>query len=1075
LFLVAMASAHPAVEMHASEIEESPLAPRSGPRGATLFAGLDSSQTGIVTENRYDDPAMWAQRYAEFATGAVGTGVAIGDYDNDGWPDVFVVSKTERCRLFRNLGGWKFEDVTERAGVGDSGDAARVWKQGATFADLNNDGLLDLYVCRSSAPNLLYMNRGDGTFGEEAAARGLDVNDRSVMAAFHDYDRDGWLDVFVQTNWPESTEERHDQRNRLFRNDGNGFFTDVTDRAGIKGKSQGHSAIWWDFEEDGWPDLYVANDFTPPDQFYRNNRDGTFTNVIDSVVPHTPFSSMGADLGDVNNDGHIDLLVADMAATTHEKDQRTMANARSLIVDSKDGAMPFAMRNALYLGTGTSRVLEAACLVGLEATDWTWSVRFEDLDNDGRLDLHVTNGMYREPHNADLMARVAQAQTLAEKVRIEKASPVLRERNLAFRNLGDLRFEEMGAAWGMDENGVSFGAAFGDLDRDGDLDLVYTNYKKGATVLRNDSQIGHRVIVALRGKRTNRFGIGATVRLESASGIQVRALVLARGVLSSSDPVLHFGLGDDAMIDRLAISWPDGSEQVFTNLAADRRYTIAEPSEPNPQANSARQPLPRFTEVLQESDRVLAGRKVFGDELPRQPLLPIRHDRAGPPIAVGDLNGDGHDEILIGGTPSVPARVIVNAGDGMFQSADMSVLTQDSILIDGPLIVFDADGDGDADLMRTRAGSGRTEDAEEYQPDLFLNDGRGDFRMANAGALPPLPINAGAVAAADFNRDGRVDVFIGGRLVPGRYPTSPRSAILANRGGRFEDVTVMTAPELERAGMVTAAIWSDVDLDGWPDLVVAMEWGTVRYFHNKRGEFLEDWSERAGFASAGSGWWTSLAAADFNGDGRPDFVAGNAGLNTPYRADRKHPALLFAGAFGDGDEFQLIEGYYEGDRVLPRRSRRELGAIMPEILNRFPRNDRFARATLREIFGDERLSAATRFSATELRSGIFLSDSDGGYRFSELPRLAQIAPLQGVIAADFDGDGFADICAVQNSATPPPSIGAFDGGLGVWLRGDGKGNFTTVPPAESGFLVPGFPGGTVPLDKDGGLDLAVSR
>jgi hypothetical protein len=342
-----------------------------------MFKVLAPQETGVVTENNYADPGIWGERYAEFEAGSIGTGVAIGDYDGDGRPDIFVVSKTESCRLFRNLGNWKFEDVTEKAGVGDAGDAAKIWKQGATFVDVNNDGLLDIYVCRFGAPNLLYINQGDGTFKEEAAARGLAVNDGCIMAAFCDYDRDGFLDVFIQTNQPESEGRPSPQRNYLFHNNGDGTFTDVTERAGISGKAQGHSATWWDYDGDGWPDLYVANDFTPPDKLYHNNRDGTFTDTINSVVPHMPFSSMGADLGDVNNDGLIDLFVADMAATTHQKDQRTMANDRRLLMDPPDDSVdaPEYMRNALYINTGTGRCLEAANLAGLAATDWTWSVR----------------------------------------------------------------------------------------------------------------------------------------------------------------------------------------------------------------------------------------------------------------------------------------------------------------------------------------------------------------------------------------------------------------------------------------------------------------------------------------------------------------------------------------------------------------------------------------------------------------------------------------------------------------------------------------------------------------------------
>jgi hypothetical protein len=373
----------------AGEIAEAPLAPRPPPGGPTLFVELPPNQTGVVTTNNYADPKMWWELNHEFENGAIGTGVAIGDYDGDGRPDIFVVSKTETCRLFRNLGGYRFEDVTERAGVGDVGAAAGVWKQGVTFVDVNNDGRLDLYVCRFNAPNLLYLNQGDGTFKEVAHACGLDVTDACSMAAFCDYDRDGWLDVYISCNLLNQSQHPYGRRGYLFHNNGNGTFTNVTERAGIRGESQTHSATWWDYDNDGWPDLYVANDFGAPDKLYHNNRDGTFTNVIDQVVPHMPFSAMGSDLGDVNNDGRIDLLVTDMASTTHEKDQREMAASRSLATDPPDRsrAAPQIFHSCLYLNTGTGRCLEAAFLAGIAATDWTWSPRFEDLDNDGRLDL----------------------------------------------------------------------------------------------------------------------------------------------------------------------------------------------------------------------------------------------------------------------------------------------------------------------------------------------------------------------------------------------------------------------------------------------------------------------------------------------------------------------------------------------------------------------------------------------------------------------------------------------------------------------------------------------------------------
>ncbi len=1053
-----------------------PLAAKSGPRESTLFATLPKEQTGLLANNAYDDPAMWGGRVLEFLLGSIGTGIAIGDYDGDGRPDIFVVAKTGPSHLFRNLGNFKFEDVTERAGVADS---LHAWKQGAAFADVNNDGRLDLYVCRSGAPNLLYINQGDGTFKEMAHAYGLDVKDGSVMAAFCDYDRDGWLDVYIVTNIFDTTNHPDGQSGYLFHNNRDGTFTNVTKAAGIKGETRGHSATWWDYDEDGWPDLYVANDFKLPDNLYHNNRDGTYTDVLSSIVPHTPYSSMGADLGDVNNDGHCDLLVADMAATTRHKDHRGMARERIRTSDEQETKEAAQYpRNALFVNTGAGLMLEAAFLSGLDATDWTWTVRLEDLDNDGRLDAYFTNGMVRELHSVDIFKHALMAtESLAERNRMTKASPLFNERHLAFRNLGDLRFEEVGAQWGLDHVGIGFGAAFGDLDGDGDLDLVFASMDGNVTLCRNDANAGHALIVDLRGTRSNRFGVGATVRLETAAGAQVRTLTLARGYLSTSEPILHFGLGAITTVNRLTVEWPSGAVQIFTDLAADRRYTITEPTgDPVPAARPPL-PVPQFSEVSETLHLNATNHERPLYKLGAQPLLPFRFNRPGPAATFADFDGDGQDDLALGGIAGEPGHLSGNLGGGEFLTYGDNLFSETMEVADGPIVALDVDGDGDLDLLVTKAGVAAPAGAPIYQPRLLLNDGQGRFAPAPAEFLPALPLSVGAVAAADFEHTGRLGVFLGGRVVPGQYPQPPRSALLAWREGRFVDVTAVLAPALAARGMVTAAIWTDVDGDGWPDLLVAYDWGPIACYRNIGGKKFEDVSEKLGFAAAGTGWWHSLAAADFNGDGRPDYAVGNVGLNTLYHASPTAPAVLYSGVVLDGSTPQLVEAKAEGERWYPLRARETLLQVFPSLARRFPTADSYARATLEEVFPAGTLAAATKFTATEFRSGVFLSQPDGTYRFTPLPRLAQIAPIYGLAAGDFDGDGRADLVVVGNSYAPIPETTRFDGGVGWLLRGDGHGGFTPAPVSESGLIIrhDAKALAVVDFDQDGWPDIFVTR
>ena len=586
--------------------------------------------------------------------------------------------------------------------------------------------------------------------------------------------------------------------------------------------------------------------------------------------------------------------------------------------------------------------------------------------------------------------------------------------------------------------------------------------------MRNDCDSGHRVNIFLRGTVSNRFGVGATVRIESSLGSQVRQLVLARGYMSSSEPMLHFGLGGDTSISTMTVTWPSGLVQTFHDLPADRRFTVTEPSGPAPHPAERARPKGQFEEVGEAMGLSLQSREDATEDAGPQPLIPLQLNRRGPSLVVADLNAGKSDSLVIGGTTRDPLRLLGSDEHASVWTERETPLVPGTAVDDGPLLVFDATGQGSRDLLVTRGGNPLPAGSPEYQPILLLNDGHGHFAAAPAGALPPVPVSTGAAAAADFDHSGRLGLFIGARLQSGSYPLAPRSALLANRGGRFEDVTDALAPGLRNVGMVTSALWTDVDGDGWPDLLLTLEWGKVTYFHNNQGKGFEDWTDRAGFGAAGVGWWTSLAAADFNEDGRPDYVVGNVGLNTQYHADKDHPSLLFYGNFNDEDtEPQLVEAYYEGDRLYPRRTQKDLSSAIPRVRKRYPKNNDYARATLGEILGEDKLAAATRFAATELRSGIFLSQPDGTYRFEPLPRIAQVAPLQGMVAGDFEGSGHADLYALQNSYAPIPAVGRFDGGLSQLLRGDGKGHLVPVPALESGLVVPGDAKAVVALPLGG--------
>ncbi|HWL14442.1 MAG TPA: VCBS repeat-containing protein, partial [Opitutus sp.] len=739
--------------------------------------------------------------------------------------------------------------------------------------------------------------------------------------------------------------------------------------------------------------------------------------------------------------------VADMAGTTHLARQTFSLGQSRAAVDAEPGAIGQYALNALYLNVGGGRFLEIARLAGVDRTDWTWSVLFGDFDNDGWQDLHVTNGMLRDFANADLIARMRRADSPAQAALIARRSPVLAQENLAFRNTGALRFEETSAAWGLQDDGVSFGAVAADLDGDGDLDLVYTNLDRPVSLFRNDSDAA-RVSIVLRGRGANPFAVGARVIGTTSAGSSARQVTLARGTLSSAPAEVHFGLGRDTALARLEIHWPDGRVQVAENLPENRRYVFQQPPAPFGPAAPPGPPAGLFRDITAGTDLVgvRLGRRSEAGKL--QPLLPLQRPAVGPGIAAGDADGDGDPDIYFAGSPGA---LYLNEGDGRFiPDPRPQPWNAETAGTETTPLWFDADGDGDLDLLVPRADDTIAARAPTSAARLYLNDGAGVFQVAPADRFPAIDGNASVAAAADFDGDGDLDLFIGGATKAGRYPLPAGSRLLENRRGVFVPSPLPIARGLSELGRVTGALWADVNGDHWPDLVVVAEWAPLRLFLNQAGRGLVDATDRTGCAAI-EGWWRALTPADVDGDGDIDLIAGNIGLNTSYQATVTEPVRLYFGDFDESGASQILEAYFERGRLLPRRNYATLVRMFPTLRRQFQGAADFGRASLDEIFV---LDDALKLEATQLAHGVFLNDGTGRFEFRELPRLAQAAPVNAIAARDFDGDGCVDLLLVQNDASPPPEVPRFDGGRGLFLHGHGDGTFTPLRPEESGIDLP---------------------
>ncbi len=1047
-----------------SFVTSTPLAARASVAGPR-FARLDPGASGLRFRNELRRENTVAYVY-------MGAGLTVGDYDADGLPDVYLVSQDGPNKLFRQTAPLQFEDVTAAAGAGlDGGDA---WGTAASFADVDGDGDLDLFVCNLESPNLLFVNRGDGTFVEKAGMFGLGGTFASTGAAFADYDNDGDLDLYLLTNRvfrptlareivqettppsaikkdkaallaPELTFEYGDrtfmagQQDRLFRNDGYGTFVDATAESGLEDHGNGLSVVWWDFDDDGLQDLYVANDFQSPDLMWRNRGDGTFEDVT-SRLPHTAFFGMGCDFADIDLDGRMDLCVADMSSTTHYMGKMLMGNMdqhRWFLMNSDPQQY---MRNALFVNTGADRFLECAHMAGLASTDWTWTVRFCDLDEDGRQDFYATNGIPVFADNPDIGDRVKalwQEQRYNAALDVMRNMPRVDEKNIARRNVGDLKFEDVGAAWGLDEAGVSHGAVVVDLDRDGDLDIVTNNLNAEASVFENRTADTRRLLVELRGANGNTRGVGAKLEVDAGGRTYVRQVSLTRGYMSAGEAVEHFGLGDVGTVDELRVTWPGGGTQRVSDLAADQRVVVREAEGLDEGSAAPRAPVgaSRDLEGARHAEQAF-------DDYALQPLLPHRLSRLGPGAAAAEL-GDGADAVWLGGAAGQPGALLRRLPEGGAARVERlsGPWTEDARFEDMGAAFVDFDRDGDLDLYVASGSNECGEDRSLLRDRLYVNDGAGGFTRAPDGVLPELEVSASCVAAADFDRDGDVDLFVGGRQVPGQFPRAPPSALLRNEGGRFVDATDELAPACRELGMVSSACWTDLDDDGFVDLVVAAQWQPVRVLGNDAGARLVDRTEALGLGEV-RGLWNGVISTDLDLDGDLDLVVTNLGLNTKYKATTSKPMELFAEDFDGDGTLDVVEAKRSGGRTLPVRGLSCSSQAMPFVREKFPTFDQFAKATLGDIYGDA-LDACLSLSCNELRH-VWIENDGGALRVRALPRRAQLSTGFGALADDV-GEGRVVLQVAHNFFSPEPETGRADGGLGAWMAFEGGACVETRP------------------------------
>lgn len=1052
----------------------------------TLFKTMPASHTNIDFENTLaytNDFNIY--KYRNFYNGG---GVGLGDVNNDGLLDVYLISNMGENKLYLNKGDFKFEDVTKQSLTGGK----RAWSTGVSMVDINADGWLDIYVCNSgdlkgdNKQNEFFINNGDGTFKEKAEEYGLDNQGFSTQAAFFDYDKDGDLDVYLLNNsyrsigsfdLKKNEREKRDELggDKLLRND-KGVFVDVSEEAGIFGSIIGFGlgVSVSDLDKDGWLDLYISNDFFEKDYIYMNNGDGTFNEELEKQMPSIGSASMGSDIADLTGDGYPEVFVTEMLPEDENRIKTTMTfeGWDKYAHNVENGYYHQYTRNMLHRHNGASEkgvtFSEVGRLSGIEATDWSWNPLITDLDNDGFKDLFITNGLaqdildqdYLKYISNDEVSKMIVSQGSVDYKKLIEIIPVKKISNYAYAGKGNLGFSNKTAQWGLDQASHSNGAAYGDLDNDGDMDLIVNNVNMPLFVYQNNSSSldkKHNYLkVILKGEKANKLAVGAKVTLKSKGRLFYQEQIPNRGFQSCVDNRLNFGLGDIQTIDSLIVDWYYGKQTILTDVTVNKTLELTEGeagvrsqiSENKPAGNK------RFVALASQGLIEYSHKENTFVDFDRDRLIYHMKSTEGPRSTIADVNSDGLDDIYIGGAKDSAGKLFVQTKKGDFIETNSTLFESDKTSEDLGCLFVDVDQDGDVDLYITSGGNEFPSSSFALMDRLYLNDGIGNFTKSNQTLPSGKPESTSTVSSCDFDQDGDMDLFVGVRLKANLIGIPQNGYLLENDGnGEFKNVTEQIAPELMGAGMITGASWSDYDNDGDQDLMVLGEWMTIKLYNNDKGYFKEV-TEQAGLSKT-SGWWNSLAAADLDGDGDMDYIAGNHGLNSRFRASEEKPISCYINDFDDNGRVEQIICTYNGENSYPMVLLHDLTSQLPYLHKKFLKYDSYKSQSIQDVFTEEELKSSVIHTINMLQSVQLINNGDGTFDIKELPQEAQLAPIYAILITDVDSDGIKDVILGGNLYSVKPEIGRYDASYGVYLKGKANNVFQSIPTNQSGLELKG--------------------